>query len=383
MILRFPRRTVASGAAAVLVALALGLGLGQAFRDDAPPALWIEGPDRVAAGSTVELRVSADEPATYRFHYGDRTVERVEQDLVIAFEALPGVVPIRIEAVDAAGNAAEARHLVEGVVVPEGRWARPDGLRPGDPFSAELAFTPAGAEVDALRALVAGRPAPVLAEGDRRWALGVVPLATEAGSVPLLAEWRDGLGRTAAAAASLPYGALDATVEELRIAPSTLAVVTPQAREQEAEALAAVAATVADPPRWTEPFLLPIEGRGTSGFGRPRRYAPGGPVSFHLGEDIAAPEGTPIRATNDGVVVLAGTYPIKGGLTVVDHGAGVTSLYFHQSRLHVQAGDVVTRGQTIGEVGSTGLSTGPHLHWEMRVDDVPSDPVAWVDRVRP
>ncbi|MEX2500969.1 MAG: M23 family metallopeptidase, partial [Trueperaceae bacterium] len=112
-------------------------------------------------------------------------------------------------------------------------------------------------------------------------------------------------------------------------------------------------------------------------------YAPGGRVSFHLGEVIAADTGTPIRASNDGLVVIADVFGIAGGMTVLDHGAGLTSRYYHQSRIDVQEGQIVRRGDVIGAVGSTGLSTGPHLHWEMRVDDVPTDPLAWVGRVRP
>jgi murein DD-endopeptidase MepM/ murein hydrolase activator NlpD len=191
------------------------------------------------------------------------------------------------------------------------------------------------------------------------------------------------MDRPGAARRTVAVDRLDAAVQELNIAASTLSVITPEARALEAETLAAAAPDPADPPRWSEPFLLPVEGRGSSGFARARRYAPGGPVSFHEGEDIAAPTGTPIRATNAGVVVVAGPYPIKGGMTVIDHGAGVSSRYYHQSRIDVRVGDVVARGQVIGAVGSTGLSTGPHLHWEMRVAGVASDPLAWVGRMRP
>jgi murein DD-endopeptidase MepM/ murein hydrolase activator NlpD len=172
-------------------------------------------------------------------------------------------------------------------------------------------------------------------------------------------------------------------IDELNVPAGTLALVTPAARDEEAAVLAAALAAVPPEPRWAEPFLLPVEGRDTSGFGDPRRYAPGGNVSYHLGADIAAPTGTPILATNDGIVRVAGFYPIKGGWVVLDHGQGVTSHHFHLSRVAVGVGDVVVRGEVIGDVGSTGLSTGPHLHWEMRVDGVPTDPMAWVGQRYP
>ena len=366
-----------------LALLGVGLGLGQAFRDTTPPSLWVEAPDRLAAGARFELRVSADEPVRYRVSYGAADLERVEQDLVVELAAIAGTNVVRIEALDGAGNASSAELAVEGVPVATARWTAPDALRPGAPFSAHLAFDPAAAEVRDPSVTVGGRAAPLVEEGDGFRMLGAVPLTADAGEVVLEAVWRDGLDRPATSRLALPHAPLDQTVEELQLSASTLSVITPEARDLEAAALASARADPADPPRWSTPFALPIEGRGTSGFARPRRYAPGGPVSFHLGEDIAAPTGTPIHATNDGVVVLAGPYPIKGGLTVIDHGAGVTSRYYHQSRILVEEGQVVTRGQPIGEVGSTGLSTGPHLHWEMRVGGQPTDPLAWVGRVWP
>jgi len=106
-------------------------------------------------------------------------------------------------------------------------------------------------------------------------------------------------------------------------------------------------------------------------------------VSHHSGLDLASPEGTPIHATNDGTVVLARELPISGNVVAIDHGDGVVSLYFHQSKILVHDGESVKRGDIIGRVGTTGLSTGPHLHWEMRVDGVPTNPLAWVGHTFP
>ena len=384
MSVRFDRRTRRRLGAGLVVAASLAFGLGWAFRDAAPPALWIEAPERWVAGETFELRLSADEPVVYRVRYGALRIERVEQDLHLELTALAGPTPVRVEAADGAGNLAWTARVVEGVRLARADWRLPDVVRPGAPFTAELTFRPAGAETTDPELTIDGSATPLRPRDDGGfYAFGAVPLRTEPGTLELRATWRDGFGRTDGSGVELRHGALPGEVQELRLTPSTLSVITPRAREIEAEALAAARADPVDPPRWHAPFVLPIEGRGTSGFARARRYAAGGPVSFHLGEDIAAPTGTEIRATNDGVVRLAGMYPIKGGLTVIDHGAGVTSRYYHQSALRVEAGDVVRRGQVIGEVGSTGLSTGPHLHWEMRVQGEPTDPLAWVGRVRP
>lgn len=138
------------------------------------------------------------------------------------------------------------------------------------------------------------------------------------------------------------------------------------------------------PQAWTRPFQPAVNVRAqSSAFGQARTYVAGGPVLYHYGIDYPAPVGTPVLAVNDGTVVLAGKYPVRGGLVVIDHGAGVTSLYFHQSKVLAKVGQKVTRGQKIGEVGSTGLSAGPHLHLEIRVRGEGTDPAGWMNRIWP
>mgnify|MGYP002653942410 CR=1 FL=1 len=138
------------------------------------------------------------------------------------------------------------------------------------------------------------------------------------------------------------------------------------------------------PRAWSQPFIFPSTNRFvTSRFGQPRTYVAGGPVAYHYGTDYLAPAGTPVMAVNDGTVVVAGMYPVRGGLVVIDHGAGLTSLYFHQSRVLVKVGDKVVRGQKIGLVGSTGLSAGPHLHLELRVRGEGMNPQDWISRLWP
>ena len=107
-------------------------------------------------------------------------------------------------------------------------------------------------------------------------------------------------------------------------------------------------------------LIWPVRGRVTSGYG----YRWG---RMHQGLDIAAPTGTPIRAAKDGRVIFAGTMSGYGNVIIVDHGGGFSTLYAHQSRLGSSKGQSVPQGQVIGYVGSTGRSTGPHLHFETRV----------------
>ncbi|MFN3285991.1 MAG: M23 family metallopeptidase, partial [bacterium] len=104
----------------------------------------------------------------------------------------------------------------------------------------------------------------------------------------------------------------------------------------------------------------------------------GQPRGHHLGVDIRAAAGTPVRAAHTGVVVLAERLPLGGNTVIVDHGAGVFTSYLHLQSLAASVGARVRQGQVVGFVGSTGLSTAPHLHWAVRVNGVPVDPLQWV-----
>lgn len=99
---------------------------------------------------------------------------------------------------------------------------------------------------------------------------------------------------------------------------------------------------------------------------------------FHPGLDIAAPYGTPVRAASDGVVKMAAWNGGFGKMVVIDHGDGVSTLYGHNAKLRVDVGDRVVVGQTIADMGSTGYSTGPHVHFEVHVGESKLDPRAWL-----
>jgi murein DD-endopeptidase MepM/ murein hydrolase activator NlpD len=121
------------------------------------------------------------------------------------------------------------------------------------------------------------------------------------------------------------------------------------------------------------PSLRPVDGRTTSRFGY-RRSPFGRARDFHPGLDIAAAKGTPILSAADGVVTYAGYRKGYGKTVILDHGFGMTTRYGHASELLVKKGETVKRGAQIARVGSTGRSTGPHLHYEIQVNGVPVDP---------
>jgi len=121
----------------------------------------------------------------------------------------------------------------------------------------------------------------------------------------------------------------------------------------------------------------PVSGTITSPFGY-RRNPFGGGMEFHQGLDIAAPMGTTITAAASGTVISAGWYGGYGNYILIDHGGGMATGYGHCSQIFVSVGQQVQKGQAIGAVGSTGASTGPHVHFEVRINGKPVDPVPYL-----
>ena len=124
-------------------------------------------------------------------------------------------------------------------------------------------------------------------------------------------------------------------------------------------------------------MLFPSQGPITSQFGS--RFHPVlGYSRFHAGTDFGAATGTPIQASETGIVLFAGWYGGYGNAVILDHGGGMTTLYAHASRLYVGEGETVKKGDAIAAIGSTGLSTGPHLHFEVRRNGEPVDPMSYL-----
>lgn len=146
-------------------------------------------------------------------------------------------------------------------------------------------------------------------------------------------------------------------------------------REPEYNAIVAARAKMTGAKGWRQDFIWPVKGRISGRFGRQRIYR-GEPGSYHSGVDIAKPTGTPFVSPADGVVILARTgFSLEGGLLMIDHGNGLNSAFLHCHRIHVKEGEAVRQGQHIGDIGSTGRSTGPHLHWGLKWHEARFDPI--------
>ncbi len=144
-------------------------------------------------------------------------------------------------------------------------------------------------------------------------------------------------------------------------------------RERRAEAYA----VQIDEQLWEGPFIVPTEGRWTSPFGRFRKYN-NGESRHHLGMDIANREGTPVYAANHGKVTRSELQHSFGEVVILGHGHNVSSSYNHLVKRAVVEGEYVKKGQLVGWMGTTGLSTGPHLHWGMECGGYAVDPEQWL-----
>lgn len=129
---------------------------------------------------------------------------------------------------------------------------------------------------------------------------------------------------------------------------------------------------------WSGTFTRPARGPVTSPFGKVRTYSTGA-QRHHLGVDIANAVGTPVVAPAAGVVTLAEELHIYGNVVILSHGHGISSSYNHLSEIGVRVGDRVAPGQILGEMGSTGQSTGSHLHWGMVANGIAVDPMQWLE----
>ncbi|MGD2162572.1 MAG: peptidoglycan DD-metalloendopeptidase family protein [Anaerolineales bacterium] len=161
--------------------------------------------------------------------------------------------------------------------------------------------------------------------------------------------------------------------------------IDPAVTQPEEELIAELLSAKSPVRHWEGPFEYPSRyytDELIAFFGTRRSYNNGALEYYHTGVDFYG-SGVPIYAPAPGYVVFAGPLTVRGNVTYIDHGWGVYSGYLHQSEIFVEVGDFVETGEVIGQVGGTGRVTGPHLHWEIWVGDVPVNPMTWLERSFP
>ena len=216
----------------------------------------------------------------------------------------------------------------------------------------------------------------VVREGGEWVALVGIALATKPGSrLRVEAERADGgVGRFEITVARKAYASqhLKVTPGQVELSPADLA-----RYERERAHLAGVIRTFTEEPPATLALVQPAPGERSSSFGL-RRYFNGQARSPHSGMDIAAPEGTPVVAAGAGRVIDIGDYFFSGNTIVLDHGAGLLSLYAHLSAIDTRVSEDVAAGAPIARVGATGRVTGPHLHFSVYLNTVTVDPALFL-----
>jgi murein DD-endopeptidase MepM/ murein hydrolase activator NlpD len=168
--------------------------------------------------------------------------------------------------------------------------------------------------------------------------------------------------------------------QQILLPPEQSDLLDPQTNDPELAIFEEIWSVAQTPVQWWGAFSRPIgpEYPNTSPFGTRRSYNGGVYSNFHTGEDFGAPVGVSITAPGDGIVVLARPLAVRGNAVLMDHGRGVFSGYWHLSDLFVEEGEWVEAGQILGLVGNTGRSTGPHLHWELRIHGVAVNPMQFL-----
>ncbi len=205
-----------------------------------------------------------------------------------------------------------------------------------------------------------------------------IPVGTKAGVYPLTLTMTDSDGTQTSIDANIQVVTGGYGLETIQLPPDRTDLLNPQMQDAEMATLRGIMSPFTPTRYYAGPLGLPVAAPLSSPFGNLRSYNGGSFSQIHTGTDFAAAPGTPIMAPAAGKVVFAGALNVRGNATIIDHGWGVYTVYCHQTEQDVHVGDMVTAGQLIGTTGSTGRVTGPHLHWELWVNDVPVDAMQWV-----
>ena len=240
------------------------------------------------------------------------------------------------------------------------------------PVPGGVAVVELGPSATAPKATYQGKPVLVVKEQDNWLAIVGIPLTVKPGNE-----------RISSGGRNLPFIVGYKKYPEQRITLKNKSQVNPdpaQLKRIENELAVQIKAYRSFSPNLPSNLVLdkPVNGPLSSKFGV-RRFFNGEERNPHSGLDFAVPAGTPIKAPAAGRAILVGDYFFNGKTVWLDHGGGLLSMMCHMSRITVQEGDVLAVGDKLGEVGSTGRSTGPHLHWTVSLNQASVDPTLFVE----
>jgi murein DD-endopeptidase MepM/ murein hydrolase activator NlpD len=220
---------------------------------------------------------------------------------------------------------------------------------------------------------------PMLHDGKRWWAIVGVDAFTQPGALAASITYTpSGKQNSVTVAASLNVMKREFPIDNIVLDESLAAARDPAILAAETTQRQVIFSGFTANLLWSGPFLPPNPNTISDIYGINRSFN-GGPVSdFHRGTDFEGNTGDPVTASANGKVVFAGALKIRGNTVIIDHGAGIFTSYLHLSRMDVKEGQVVKAGDKIGEVGATGVVTGPHLQWEVVVRGVEVDGRLWL-----
>ncbi|MDZ7704218.1 MAG: M23 family metallopeptidase [Trueperaceae bacterium] len=212
-------------------------------------------------------------------------------------------------------------------------------------------------------------------------AILAVPVLQNPGVFPIELRATRADGRVASVSLPVRVFAGEYRREQIQLSPSTAALLEPTVVANELALIADICSPFEPEKLWRGAFSYPVTNpEFTSLFGTLRSYNGGPYRNFHRGLDLRGNSSTPIYAPANGVVVYAGDLQVRGGTVMLRHGLGVCSTYNHLSSISVEEGQTVPAGTLLGYAGATGLVTGPHLHWEIRVLNEPVNPLQWIEQ---
>ena len=181
----------------------------------------------------------------------------------------------------------------------------------------------------------------------------------------------------------VPVAAAGYVVQQINVDDALSDLLDPELRADEDDFLHTIYANDSGDPMWEDVFQVPITGTVTARYGDGRSYNEGPVEIYHSGVDFDGTIGTLISAPARGKVIFNAWLELRGLTLIIDHGLGVMTGYYHLSESYVNENDIVEAGQPIAAGGSSGLSTGPHLHWDLRIMDIPVDGMRWTERPFP